>query len=86
MRARFEFTFHHVEGANLHAHGDVQLALLGSLGWEIRAMTAAASGDGVILSLQRPLDEELPLPDAPTLVATLEEALPMPSVAELEER
>jgi hypothetical protein len=50
--------------------------LLGSQGWEIRGVTSTSDG-GLLLALQRPLDEDVPLPDARVLSATLE----MPLVA-----
>ncbi len=82
MRARYEFAFHSVASEDAAGHADPSLALMGSFGWEIRAL-APAHGGGYVVALQRPLDEELPLPDAPTLVAALEEPLPMPTSAEL---
>ncbi|GAC1567355.1 MAG: hypothetical protein NVS2B3_05060 [Vulcanimicrobiaceae bacterium] len=57
---------------------------MGSFGWELRGI--AQGRDGAFgVALQRPLDEELPLADAPTLAAALEEPLAMPSAAELVE-
>lgn len=85
MRARYEFSFHTMASEDAKVHADPTLALMGSFGWEIRGI-AAAGGGGYVVALQRPLDEELPLPDAPTLAASLEEPLAMPSSAELEER
>jgi hypothetical protein len=84
MRGRFEFAFHTV-AAEMVGHGEVDptLALLGSQGWEIRAMTVLQDGVAVV-ALQRPLDEELPLPDASTLSATLATPLAAPSVEELD--
>lgn len=78
MRGRFEFTFHPV-AAEAAAIGEVDptLALLGAQGWELRAITTRPDGS-LLLALQRPLDEELPLPDASTLSATLEEPLTAP--------
>jgi hypothetical protein len=81
MRSSFEFTFHTVkpELAAL-AEGDPTLALLGAQGWEMRGLAALADGT-VLVGLQRPLDEERPLPDAPSLSAALAE----PLIAPLEE-
>lgn len=78
MRGRFEFAFHLLT-AKEAALGDVDptLALLGSQGWEIRGVAARDDG-GVVVALQRPLDEEPPLPDATTLSATLAEPLVAP--------
>jgi hypothetical protein len=78
MRGRFEFSFHTVAAGDA-ALGDVDatLALLGAQGWEIRALTTLANGS-VLVGLQRPLDEEPPLPDATTLSATLAEPLTVP--------
>jgi hypothetical protein len=78
MRGRFEFTFHPI-AAEAAAIGEVDptLALLGAQGWELRALTTQPDGS-VLVALQRPLDEELPLPDATTLSATLVEPLTAP--------
>ncbi len=84
MRARFEFLFHRIAAADADGHAEASLALLGSFGWELRSVAPAPEG-GYVVALQRPLDEELPLPDAPTLAATLEEPLAAPSAAELRE-
>lgn len=84
MRARYEFSFHTMASEDATGHGDASLALMGSFGWEMRGI-APGPGGGYVVALQRPLDEELPLPDAPTLAATLEEPLAMPTSAELEE-
>ncbi len=75
MRGRFEFTLHPI-AADAAATGEVDstLALLGAQGWELRALTTLRDGS-VLLALQRPLDEDLPLPDASTLSATLIEPL-----------
>lgn len=84
MRARFEFTFHTVDRDDVaHAEVDPTLALLGSQGWEVRAAASLREGT-VMLVLQRPLDEDLPLPDASTLSSALAVPLAAPSVAELE--
>ncbi|MFN2459680.1 MAG: hypothetical protein ABR591_03160 [Candidatus Velthaea sp.] len=83
MRPRFEFTLYTL-AAGQAAHGiDPTLALMGSQGWELRAMAQAADG-ALTLALQRPLDEDVPLPDAPTLAATLTEPLVAPRKADLE--
>jgi hypothetical protein len=75
MRGAFEFTFHTVK-AELAAlaEGDPTLSLLGAQGWEMRGLTALPDGS-VLVGLQRPLDEEPPLPDAPALSAALAEPL-----------
>ncbi len=62
---------------------DPTLALLGAQGWEIRGIAPLADG-GVMLALQRPLDEPAPLPDAPTLAATLDAPLTVPDLDDLE--
>lgn len=84
MRGRFEFTFHTIDEADARTGSvDPSLALLGSQGWEIRAVTAL--GDGTVtVALQRPYDEEPPLPDAPALSAALAEPLIAPSLEDLE--
>jgi hypothetical protein len=79
MRQRFEFTLYPIAASDVAGGVDPSLALLGSLGWELRGITSDAAG-GLVLALQRPLDEELPLPDAPTLAATLVEPLSVPSL------
>lgn len=86
MRSRYEFSFHSISAADADGHGDTALALLGSSGWELRGISPAANGIGYLIALQRPLDEELPLPGAMALAATLEEPLAMPTPAELDER
>ena len=83
MRARLEFAFHTLPTP--HGHVDPTLALLGSQGWELRGISPSPEG-GFVVALQRPLDEELPLPDAPTLAATLEEPLAMPTASTFDER
>ena len=82
MLPRFEFQFHHVAGADAGGEPDANLALAGSLGWEIRGIASTSDG-GFVVALQRPFGEERPLPDAPTLAATLEEPLAAPSRSEL---
>ena len=84
MRGRFEFLFHPISAVDVGGGVDPSLALLGSLGWELRGIATVPDG-GLIIALQRPLDEELPLPDAPTLAATLEEPLSVPSLSALGE-
>jgi hypothetical protein len=71
MRGHFEFAFYPLS-SEAAALGDVDpaLALLGSQGWEIRGVTTLPDG-AVLVALQRPLDEETPLPDGPTLSASL---------------
>ncbi len=78
MRGRFDFTFHTLapEPARL-AEGDPTLSLLGAQGWELRGVTTLPDGS-VLVALQRPLDEALPLADAPSLTAALSEPLSAP--------
>jgi hypothetical protein len=73
MRSRFEFTFHTVTDLG----DDAELALCGSLGWEIRGIATRPSGE-IVVALQRPLDEDVPLPLADAIAATLEEPLSPP--------
>jgi hypothetical protein len=73
MRSRFEFTFHTVTDLG----DDAELALCGSLGWEIRGIAVRPGGD-IVVALQRPLDEDVPLPLADAIAATLEEPLSPP--------
>lgn len=75
MRARYEFTFHATDEAPVPSV-DATLALMGSQGWEIRGI--AETHGTFVVALQRPLDEDVPLPDAPTLAASLEEPLTPP--------
>ncbi len=79
MRGRYEFALYTIAPAGAPVEVEPALALMGSLGWEVRGI-ASTHGGGLVVALQRPLDEELPLPDAPTLAATLEEPLPAPSL------
>ena len=81
MRQRFEFTLHSIVSADFADGIDPSLALLGSLGWELRGIASDSRG-GFVLALQRPLDEDLPLPDSATLAATLDEPLTVPSLTE----
>jgi hypothetical protein len=83
MRTRFEFSLYTITAAEVPRGVDPTLALMGSQGWELRAMTAAADGS-LLMGLQRPLDEDLPLADAPTLAATLNEPLVAPSAQDLD--
>jgi hypothetical protein len=84
MRGRFEFTFHTIAEADaLGGDVDPTLALLGSQGWEIRAMSTLKNG-ALSVALQRPYDEEIPLPDAPALSARLAEPLAAPTAGELD--
>jgi hypothetical protein len=83
MRKRFEFNLYLVGPDDLAGGVDPTLALMGAQGWEIRGIAHAPDG-GLALALQRPMDEDLPLPDAPTLAATLEEPLAAPDREELE--
>jgi hypothetical protein len=77
MRARFEFSLYTVSPQDVAGGVDPTLALLGSQGWEIRGLAHSPEG-GLTVALQRPLDEDLPLPDGPTLAANLEEPLVAP--------
>jgi hypothetical protein len=84
MRGRLEFTFHTIAGADaLGADTDPSLALLGSQGWEIRAVAPLSDGS-LSVALQRPYDEEVTLPDAPALSARLAEPLVAPTSEQLE--
>ena len=86
MRGRFDFTFYILKpDAAALAEGDPTLSFLGAQGWEMRGVTALPDGS-VLVALQRPLGEELPLPDAPSLSAALVEPLAAPSAEELERR
>jgi hypothetical protein len=80
MRSRYEFTFYETAAGERSISVDTTLALMGSQGWEIRGVAALTSGT-LLVALQRPLDEELPLPDPLTLAASLEEPLVPPSPA-----
>jgi hypothetical protein len=83
MRKRFEFSLYPVGSADISGGVDPTLALMGAQGWEIRGIAHAPDG-GLTFALQRPLDGDLPLPDAPTLAATLEEPLAAPDREELD--
>ena len=84
MRGRFDFTFHTIKpDAAALAEGDPTLAFLGAQGWELRGITALGDGS-VLVALQRPLGDEHPLPDAPSLSAALIEPLAAPSREELD--
>jgi len=83
MRTRFEFSFYPIAPADMDGGVDATLALMGAQGWELRGIAPTPAG-GLTLALQRPLDEELPLPDGLTLAATLEEPLTAPGPRELE--
>jgi hypothetical protein len=84
MRGRFEFAFHTVPEP-MAASGDVDptLALMGAQGWEIRAV-ATLRGGGLSVALQRPLGEDLPLPDEGTLSAALAAPMTAPTREEME--
>jgi hypothetical protein len=84
MRPRFEFSFHLIDEQSA-SNGDVDptLALMGAQGWEIRGIAPAGEGR-LSVALQRPIDEETALPDAPVLAATLAEPLAAPTPQELE--
>ena len=81
MRQRFEFSLYPIVAGDVAGGVDPSLALLGSLGWELRGIASDPSGK-LVLALQRPLDEELPLPDSATLAATLVEPLSVPVLTE----
>jgi hypothetical protein len=83
MRMRFEFSLYPVGPNDVSGGVDPTLALMGAQGWEIRGIAHAPDG-GLTLALQRPLGEDLPLPDAPTLAASLEEPLAAPDREELD--
>jgi hypothetical protein len=83
MRSRFEFNLYPLGPKDVAGGVDPTLALMGAQGWEIRGIAHAPDG-GLMFALQRPLDEDLPLPDAPTLAATLEEPLAAPDREELD--
>jgi hypothetical protein len=87
MRSRFEFTFYTVASGEVAGGVDPTLALMGSQGWEIRGLTAMNDG-GLTVALQRPLDEEIPLPDGAALAASLDEPLSLPALeaADMERR
>jgi hypothetical protein len=83
MRARYEFTFHATSQADAdRGEIDPTLALLGAQGWEISGIAARSDG-GLTIALQRPYDEDVRLPDEPTLSAALAEPLAAPSAEEL---
>jgi len=82
MRRRFEFTFYPIRADEIAGGVDTTLALMGAQGWELRAITGCSDGS-LVVGLQRPLDEDLPLPDAPTLAATLHEPLKALDVSEI---
>ena len=77
MRHRFEFSLHVVRAEHVDGPGDATLGLLGSQGWEIRGI--ADRGGDLVVALQRPLDEDVPLPDGEALAASLAEPLAAPT-------
>ncbi len=83
MRLRFEFCLFVLAAADVAGGVDATLALMGAQGWELRGIAYAPDG-GLTIALQRPLDEELPLPDGLTLAASLDQPLAAPQAAELE--
>jgi hypothetical protein len=83
MRARFEFSLYPISPAEAAGGIDPTLALMGAQGWEIRGIAHGPDGT-LTIALQRPLDEAFPLPDGPTLAATLDEPLSAPSREEFE--
>jgi hypothetical protein len=84
MRTRFEFSIYTIAPSEVPRGIDPTLALLGAQGWELRAMTKIDDGS-LIIGLQRPLDEDVPLPDGATLAATLSEPLAAPSAKDLDD-
>jgi hypothetical protein len=78
MRQRFEFNLFPIGPLDVAGGVDPTLALMGAQGWEIRGIAHSPDG-GLTIAMQRPLDDEYPLPDAPTLAATLEEPLMLPA-------
>ncbi len=82
MRARHEFSLYSIAGDAVSGGIDATLALLGSQGWEMRGISTRPDGS-LIIALQRPLDEQVALPDASVLAATLSEPLTPPSEPEL---
>lgn len=82
MRGRFEFSFYRIAAADVAGGVDPTLALMGGQGWELRALVNSGEGD-ILVGLQRPLGEDLPLPDAPTLAASLNEPLTAPTSGEI---
>ena len=83
MRGRYEFMLHRLTPADDPVIAPT-LGLLGSQGWEIRGIAYRADG-AIVVALQRPLDEELPLAGPSAIAATLEAPLVAPGVAELTE-
>jgi len=83
MRHGYEFTFTEI-ASNAVTGRDTTLALLGSQGWEIRGIVAQSNGTSFVVALQRPLDEEHPLPEREALVATLEAPLVAPGPEEFD--
>ncbi len=83
MRQRFEFNLYGISPDDVAGGVDPTLALMGAQGWEIRGIAHTPQG-GLTVALQRPIGEDLPLPDAPTLAASLEEPLAAPGEDELE--
>jgi hypothetical protein len=81
MRTRFEFSLYPLGPRDVAGGVDPTLALLGAQGWEIRGIAHTPDG-GLTVALQRPLDEDVPLPDAPTLAATLDVPLVAPAQEE----
>ncbi len=80
MRHRYEFTFHEIEN---DLASDATLGLLGSQGWEVRGLAARLNGS-LVVALQRPLDEDHPLPERDALAATLAAPLVAPGPEELD--
>lgn len=78
MRGQFEFRFHTIAPGDAAAgEVDPTLALMGTQGWEIRG-TATLPDGTLSVALQRRLDADAMLPDAPELSAALSQPLPPP--------
>lgn len=84
MRAQFEFLLHTIAPSQAPAV-EPNLAMLGSQGWELRGICALHDGS-IVVALQRPLDEEAPLPGHAALAATLEAPLVAPGSEELSDQ
>jgi hypothetical protein len=78
MRSHYEFSLYPIAAEHVRDGVDPTLALMGSQGWELRGIAATPQG-GIILALQRPFDDEKPLPDASTLAATLDAPVTPPT-------
>lgn len=83
MRSHYEFSLYPIAAEDVRDGVDPTLAMMGSQGWELRGLTSTPEG-GIILALQRPFDEEKPLPDPLTLAATLDAPVTPPDSASAE--